>query len=107
MTTATREALERVAQILHDAGWDQAPGSADTAPGAADLGRIRRAYDVLLRHDYFDILRAVLEEGLTVEQAGARRGLAPEEASRVFVEALRRLSDFVDSYAGSGTGSAA
>ncbi len=98
MTIVTRQALERAAQILHEAGWDQ-PAPAEEGPiTPAELDRLRHAYESLLRHDHLEILTATLEKGLSVEQAGEKMGLKPEEARRLFQEALQRLSEFVEVY---------
>jgi hypothetical protein len=97
MIDATREALTKVGQILHEAGWDQ-PLTQPIPP--ADLARIRHAYETLLRQDHSEILTAVLRNGLTVEKAGENVGLSADDATRLFNEALRRLSDFVDQYDG-------
>lgn len=96
MTKATREALEKISQTLHEAGWDAPIASGDQAVTAARLARIRHAYETLLRNDHFGILEATLAKGLDIEEAGARMGLSAEDASLLLAEALRRLSDFVE-----------
>ena len=97
----THAALERVDQILHEAGWDEPAAAEDRPLAPAELDRLRRAYGELLRHDHFQILTATLETGLTVEQAGEKLGLTGEEARRLFNEALRRLGEFVEVYGAS------
>lgn len=95
MTEATREALNRIDQILHEAGWDQVPQPKSSSPSPVDLARFRRAYENLLSHEQFDILQAILGEPLTVEQFAEKIGAA--ETRRRFREAVARLSDFGDS----------
>lgn len=99
MTTATREALERVAHILHEAGWDQPLGPGREVPGQNVEG-IRHAYETLLRSDHSAILRLVLQDKLGLREAGASLGLPETEAAALFAEALTKLRDFVETYEG-------
>jgi hypothetical protein len=99
MTKATREALERVNQILHEAGWDQ-PVERPNGASDQDLVALRDAYGKCLRTDHFEILEKILDKGWTAEQAGGAMGLTPGEARNLFGDALRRLSDFVHTYEG-------
>jgi hypothetical protein len=96
MTNATREALEKISQTLHEAGWDAPTASRNQVVTPARLARIRHAYETLLRNDHFGILEAMLVKGLNVDEAGARMGLSAEDASSLFAEALQRLTDFVE-----------
>ena len=95
MTNATRQALEKIKQTLHEAGWDAQPQSGIN-PLRQHVWRIRHAYETLLRKDHFGILEATLVEGMDINNAGARMGLSSEEAGSLLAEALRRLGDFVE-----------
>ncbi|AWM39652.1 hypothetical protein GobsT_19990 [Gemmata obscuriglobus] len=89
MTAATREALEHVNRILHDAGWD-----APTAPAAevsdSELIALRAAY-AGIRNDHLELLQRTLGGDERVEDVGRRMGLPPEQARSLFREALDRL----------------
>lgn len=74
MTRATREALEHVSRILHDAGWDDPPIGADR------LGEPHRQF-----------LVRVVTDGIPVEEAGRAMGLAPDQTRALFLEAVDRL----------------
>jgi hypothetical protein len=88
MTTATREALEQVSRILHDAGWDAPPADPDVTD--AELQALRSAYSDL-RDEHFTLLRQTLGQSQRVEDAGRSLGLAPEQARLLFHEAITRL----------------
>ena len=81
MTTATRKALEKVRDLLHEAGWDQPrPAASAIAPVRDDLALLGRALDA----------------GQSVEDAGRALGLTPEQTRARFAEALRRLCAFAE-----------
>lgn len=73
MTAATRQALERVAGILEEAGWDRPP--------SADDGRSDRSGGPLTR-DHFDLLVAELAA------LRSRLGLNTDDFKRVVSEAV-------------------
>ncbi|HTU92468.1 MAG TPA: hypothetical protein VMF69_20470 [Gemmataceae bacterium] len=98
MTEATREALLRIDQILHEAGWDQASSAPAASPGLVDVERLRRVHEMLVRQDHFDIPRALLGESITVEQLAEK--IATEEVGRRLREALGRIRAFVDACEG-------
>jgi hypothetical protein len=95
MTEATREALLRIDQILHEAGWDQPSAAPGASPCLVDLERLRRVHEMLVRQDHFDIPRALLGESITVEQFAEK--MATEEGGRQLRETLGRIRAFVDS----------
>ncbi len=95
MTKATREALLQVDQILHEAGWDQPPPQ-PPALTEQNLEAMRLAYQTLLRSDYFEILQNTLGKGATIQEASRSLGITEEAAEKLFVEAINRLSDFVE-----------
>jgi DNA-directed RNA polymerase specialized sigma24 family protein len=97
MTNATRQALEKVAQILHEAGWDQPPEQPNGVP-ERELAQLRHAYEALLRPDHIEILDKMLGQGWTAEQAAKAMGLTAAEATTLLGEALSRLRDFVETY---------
>lgn len=89
MTTATREALEQVSRILHDAGWDApAPGTAEVTD--QELAALRTAF-AGIRGDHLELLQRTLGAGERVEDVGRGMGLPPEQARSLFREALDRL----------------
>jgi hypothetical protein len=96
MTTATREALEKVSEILHEAGWDAPSTNRDQSITPERLAHIRHVYETLLRHDHVAILEATLGRGLDIGRAGAGMGLPAEDANLLLAEALQRLTDFVE-----------
>lgn len=98
MTEATREALEKISQTLHEAGWDDPIPSRNDIVTPVSLTRIRHAYETLLRNDHFEILEATLVKGLDIEAAGAKMGLSSDDAGLLLAEALKRLTEFVESY---------
>jgi len=98
MTDATREALVKISQALHEAGWDAQDTLHEPSITPENLTRIRHAYETLLRQDHIDILEATLGEKMTVDEAGEKLGLDSEKASILLQEALQRLSDFVETY---------
>jgi len=89
MTNATRQALERADQILHEAGWDE--------PAVPDEPRLTAADTELDR--ILEILTATLEKGLSVKQAGSGMGYGEKQARKVFLESLERLADLVYTFA--------
>jgi hypothetical protein len=95
MTEATRQALEHVSQILHDAGWD-ARGVEPRELTEQTLLAMRHAYTNLLRDDYLAIIQETLGKGQRVEDAGRALGKEPEEAKALLSEALTRLVDFAE-----------
>lgn len=103
MTEATRAALERVSQILHDAGWDN-PAPEATEPTEQALQAMRGAYQQLLREEHRVILRETLENRRPVEEAGRALGMGPEESRSLFADALRRLREFTAATSGFATG---
>ena len=88
MTTATREALEQVSRILHDAGWDAPAPAAEVSE--AELASLRTAY-AGIRGDHLELLQQTLGAGEGVEDVGRKMGLPPEQARSLFREALQRL----------------
>jgi DNA-directed RNA polymerase specialized sigma24 family protein len=89
MTTATREALEHVSRILHEAGWDNpTPEPAELTD--QELAALRTAY-AGIRGDHLELLQRTLGAGERVEDVGRRMGLPPEQARSLFREALDRL----------------
>jgi hypothetical protein len=56
MTDATRQALERVAQILHEAGWDQ-PSQEDGPASSAGLSGLNEEAKQLVRNIRDDLRR--------------------------------------------------
>ncbi len=62
MTVATRTALERVSQILHDAGWD-APAAPPPELTELEFQAIRGAYAHMLRPDDLAVIQKSLGEG--------------------------------------------
>ena len=76
MTNATREALESVGRLLHEAGWDEPP-AAPPELTEESLRPIRHAYENLLRPDYFAIIEQTLGKGRPVEDAGQTLGMNP------------------------------
>jgi hypothetical protein len=95
MTTATQEALIRIDQILHEAGWDQPSSPQESSRPLIDLARLRQAHEILVRQDHFDIPRILLGESVSVEQFAEK--MATDEVGRQLRETLRRIRDFVDS----------
>jgi hypothetical protein len=96
MTTATRQALEDVSKILHEAGWDAAlPGLPSHLPDQVMMP-IRAAYESLLHEDDLALLRQTLGAGQPVEDVGRTLGLSPDQARSRFVEAVRRLCAFAE-----------
>ena len=100
MTNATRKALDQVDRILHEAGWDEPVGSPNGLPAGNIAEKLREPYVSFLREDYFNILDKTLGKGMTIPEAGKTLGLSSEEAEKIFLEALRRLSDFVEVFEG-------
>ncbi|HTU90899.1 MAG TPA: hypothetical protein VMF69_12550 [Gemmataceae bacterium] len=98
MTNATREALIRIDQILHEAGWDRPSSAQQLSPPLVDLARLRQAHETLVRQDHFDIPRAILGEAVSVEQFAEK--MATEEVGRRLRETLHHIRDFVDSCEG-------
>jgi hypothetical protein len=98
MTKATREALIRIDQILHEACWDQPSSAQEPSPRLVDLERLRRVHEMLVRQDHFDLPRAIFGESMTVEQFAEK--MAADEGGRRLRETLRRVRDFVDSCEG-------
>jgi hypothetical protein len=101
MTQATRAALERVSQILHDAGWD---ASTPEPPELTEqtIQKMRDAYASLLRNDYLEIIQQTLGKGQRVEDAGRVLGMGPQESKSLLAEALTRLVDFAGVAEGEG-----
>lgn len=97
MTKATREALLRIDEILHEAGWDQPSSTEGPLPRLVDVERLRHVHEMLVHQDHFDIPRALLGESITVEQFAEK--MATEEGGRRLREALGRIRAFVDSCA--------
>ena len=95
MTEATRTALHRVAEILHQAGWDE-PTAVKGALTSESLQEMRSAYGSMLREDHFTILQRTLGTGLQVEDAGRAMGIGPEASRSLFSEALARLVGFAE-----------
>lgn len=95
MTDATREALFRIDEILHEAGWDQPSSAQGPSPRLVDVERLRHVHEILVHQDHFDIPRALLGEPITVEQFAEK--IAAEEGGRRLREALGRVRVFVDS----------
>jgi hypothetical protein len=89
MTTATREALEQVNRILHEAGWDD-PAPATGEVTEQELAALRAAY-ADIREDHLTLLRRTLGGRENVEEVGRGMGLAPEQPRSLFREALTRL----------------
>lgn len=89
MTTATRDALNQVSRILHDAGWD-APAPNTTAVTDQELEMLRTAF-AGIRGDHLELLQRTLGAGERLEDVGRRMGLPPEQARSLFREALDRL----------------
>lgn len=98
MTEATREALLRIDQILHEAGWDQPSSAQEPSPRLVDMERLRHVHEMLVRQDHFDIPRAILGEPITVEQFAEK--MAADEGGRRLRETLRRVRAFLDSCEG-------
>jgi hypothetical protein len=98
MTKATREALIRIDQILHEAGWDEPSSKEEPSPRLVDLARLRQTHEKLVRQDHFDIPRAILGESVSVDQFAEK--IATDEVGRRLRETLRRIRDFVDSCEG-------
>ena len=92
MTQATRDALEQVSRILHDAGWDAPTASPDVTEDS--LRVIRQAYADLLREDDWVILRETLGKGQQLEDASRVLGMSPTESRTRLFEALTRLVNF-------------
>ncbi len=95
MTEATRNALVRIDQILHEAGWDQVPSPPTDADRSVDLSRLRKAHESLLHQDHVDFLSAILGEPTTVEQFAEK--MTAGEGGKRLRDTLRRVRDFVDS----------
>ena len=95
MTEATRNALERVNQILHEAGWD-APAPEHPELSEETIQAMRNAYTNLLRDDYLAIIKETLGKGQRVEDAGLVLGMGPDESKALLTEALTRLVDFAE-----------
>jgi hypothetical protein len=95
MTRATRNALEQVSGILHDAGWDALE---DTRAEFTDqsLQRIRDAYARFLGDDYLAIIQRTFGAGQKVEDAGRSLGKNPDESKALLNEALERLVGFAE-----------
>jgi len=89
MTNATREALEQVSRILHDAGWDD-PTIGEAEVTEQELQALRTVY-ADIRDDHLTLLRGTLGAGEPVEAVGREMGLGPEQARSLFREALTRL----------------
>ena len=110
MTKATKEALVKIDQILHETGWDNLLSDQErgelvapqllqenrSAITPSKLAQIRHAYESLLREDHFEILTLILKERLSLETAAERLGMSAEKSSQLFQEALQRLGDFVE-----------
>jgi len=95
MTEATRQALEQVSQILHEAGWDSR-GVEPRELTEQTIHTMRHAYTNLLRDDYLAIIQETLGKGQRVEDAGRAMGREPAEAKALLTEALTRLVDFAE-----------
>ena len=95
MTEATRKALEKVSQILHEAGWDL-PKSDHREITEQEIQTMRTAYTSLLRDDYLAIIKETLGKGQRVEDAGQALGIGPDESKALLKEALTRLVDFAE-----------
>jgi hypothetical protein len=101
MNRNTRQALEKVARILDEAGWmPQRVAQHDAAPNVSEetLAVLRGAYDRLLNCDYFAILHNTLEKRLPITEAGSLLGLDPDGSRRLFSDALNHLREFVATY---------
>jgi hypothetical protein len=98
MTAATRNALEKVRDLLHEAGLDSPrPKPTQTAEvSERGIAPIREAFSTLLRDDDLTLLRQTLEAGQPVEDAGRALGLTPDQARTRFADALRRLCAFAE-----------
>jgi DNA-directed RNA polymerase specialized sigma24 family protein len=99
MTAATRKALEKVRDLLHEAGWDRAPRTHPAQPAELSeqgITPIREAFSALLRDDDLVLLRTTLGGGQAVEDAGRALGLTADQARSRFAEALRRLCAFAE-----------
>lgn len=59
MTEATRQALQRIDAILHEAGWDQLPAAPASPLRPDDRARLRRACEILSSRDQRDIPEAI------------------------------------------------
>ena len=92
MTTATKNALEHVSRILHDAGWD----AADAPPplGERDLDAAVNSLARLLRPDDWTLLQEFMGKGKRAEDAGRVLGLGPDESRSRLSEAVSRLRQF-------------
>lgn len=95
MTEATRNALERVSQIPHEAGWDSpSPEPLELTDKA--IQTMRNVYTNLLRDDFLAIINETLGKGQRVEDAGRVLGKGPDESKALLAEALMRLVDFAE-----------
>lgn len=98
MTETTRNALLRIDEILHRAGWDQPSSAPERSPRLVDLPRLRQVHETLVRQDHFDIPRAMLGESMTLEQFAEK--MATEDVGQRLRETLGRIRAFVDSCEG-------
>ncbi|MBY0460179.1 MAG: hypothetical protein K2V38_22920 [Gemmataceae bacterium] len=97
MTTATRQALERVHDLLHEAGWDAPHRPAHSSDVIAPaIVPVREAFNQFVRDDDLALLRQTLGGGQPIEDAGRDLGLTPEQARARFREALHRLCAFAE-----------
>lgn len=98
MTAATRRALEKVRDLLHEAGWDRPRAKPERAAEVSEpaITPIREAFGALVRDDDLALLRQTLGTGQPVEVAGRALGLTPDQSRLRFAEALRRLCAFAE-----------
>lgn len=91
MTAATRTALERVSQILRDAGWARA-GEPTPPPADAWVHALRQAYGEWLRDDDLTVIREVCTGGAGEPAAAA----VSRETLATLPQAFARLRHFVE-----------
>jgi hypothetical protein len=100
MTSATRKALERVSDLLHEAGWDADPTPAGTPEQRLDA--IRSSFSTLIGEQDIALLLPALGKGVPVAEAGKPLGLTPAESEAKFRDALGRLCAFAETVEAQG-----
>jgi len=100
MTKATREALEEVSEILHEAGWDAEPAPHGTPEQR--LAAIRSSFASLFDEKDIALLLPALSQGVPVAEVGQLLGLSPEESEQRFRDALGRLCEFTNTVESQG-----
>jgi hypothetical protein len=95
MTRATRQALENISRLLHEAGWDAPPEPAREISDQT-IEAMRRVYDRLDLREHLGLIQDVLANKMKVEDAARTRGVGEQAAKRLFVEAMLRLHDFTE-----------